>query len=441
MQIERAKSQPDQQLQGAIGHRAAAEEPSGRIQAETQRMDRRMGVEQHQIRSSRSVLANCSGCARGRYARWCTSSKTAMRQRMSSGENSCAIPRSTSGVTNSSRSCASIVRPGRGGATRSRRPTSRNRRNAGADGCAAARSNRSRPSPRAGPVRVADIGHRRTAQDQVGDIARGTPDAGEGGLDGRDAPTHGATRQPSWPSRSMRNSGHSTWLWRSAREWVQRYRLRRILATARLASRRCAMDRDCPAAGDAEVFTGRPAIAARPAQDMRIRHGTRSSLDGGRRLAGESETLYAGSGDMSRTRGLRFGKGIRATRARLVHSEYTAFPQATHRLAHRDMHRQSPPLVRGQNPASHRLAGFGECDRMTFRTEYRRPCPPGWRRCWPGRPAERDAAAAPGAGGARRAAGAGLRRSRHRRRSCRRRLRRPSRPPSICIWSATISVL
>lgn len=50
MQIERAKSQPDQQLQGAIGHRAAAEEPSGRIQAETQRMDRRMGVEQHQIR-------------------------------------------------------------------------------------------------------------------------------------------------------------------------------------------------------------------------------------------------------------------------------------------------------------------------------------------------------------------------------------------------------
>ena len=193
---------------------------------------------------------------------------------------------------------------------------------------------------------VADIGHRRTAQDQVGDIARGTPDAGEGGLDGRDAPTHGATRQPSWPSRSMRNSGHSTWLWRSAREWVQRYRLRRILATARLASRRCAMDRDCPAAGDAEVFTGRPAIAARPAQDMRIRHGTRSSLEWGRRLAGESETLYAGSGDMSRTRGLRFGKGIRATRARLVHSEYTAFPQATHRLAHRDMHRQSPPLVR-----------------------------------------------------------------------------------------------
>lgn len=43
---------------------------------------------------------------------------------------------------------------------------------------------------------IADIGHRRTAQDQVGDIARGTPDAGEGGQDRREAPAHGATRQP-----------------------------------------------------------------------------------------------------------------------------------------------------------------------------------------------------------------------------------------------------
>ena len=193
MQIERAKSQPDQQLQGAIGHRAAAEEPSGRIRLKPSGWIGAWASNNTRSGSSRSVLANCSGCARGR----CASSKTAMRQRMSSGENNCAIPRSTSGVTNNSRSCASTS------ATRSRRrdtkpaSTSRNRRNAGADGCAAARSNRSRPSPRAGQFGVADIGHRRTAQDQVGDIARGTPDAGEGGLDGRDAPTHGATRQPS----------------------------------------------------------------------------------------------------------------------------------------------------------------------------------------------------------------------------------------------------
>ena len=137
------------------------------------------------------------------------------------------------------------------------------------------------------------------------------------------------------------------------------------------------------------------AIAARPAQDMRIRHGTRSSLEWGRRLAGES-ALYAGSGDMSRTRGLRFGKGIRAIRAGPVHSEYTAFPQATHRLAHRDMHRRPPPLVRAiKTRQVIDLPGLN--DRMAFRTEYRRPCPPGWRRCWPGRPAERDAAGAPGA--------------------------------------------
>ena len=193
---------------------------------------------------------------------------------------------------------------------------------------------------------VADIGHRRTAQDQVGDIARGTPDAGEGGLDGRDA--NAWRNAPAFPAIALDAQQRPQHL-----VMAQRARVGPAVQVAQDGHGAAGQQalRDGPGLPGSRRRRGSQAvlaIAARPAQDMRIRHGTRSSLEWGRRLAGESETLYAGSGDMSRTRGLRFGKGIRATRARLVHSEYTAFPQATHRLAHRDMHRQSPPLVRAK---------------------------------------------------------------------------------------------